>query len=72
MNSNAVPSPANKGPSFLETFTPKLVTILREGYGLANLRADALAGLTVARSAAPQVPSSSWSPPRSRSMAWTA
>lgn len=40
-------------PSFIELFTPKLVTILREGYGLANLRADALAGLTVAIVALP-------------------
>ena len=30
-----------------ESFTPKLLTIWREGYGLATLRADALAGLTV-------------------------
>ena len=28
-------------PSFVELFTPKLVTILREGYGLAHFRADA-------------------------------
>ena len=34
-------------------FTPKLVTTLREGYGLAHLRADALAGLTVAIVALP-------------------
>ncbi|MEO5972665.1 MAG: SulP family inorganic anion transporter, partial [Sphingomicrobium sp.] len=34
-------------------FTPKLVTALREGYGLAHLRADALAGLTVAIVALP-------------------
>ena len=33
-------------PTFRDLFTPKLVTILREGYGLAALRADALAGLT--------------------------
>ncbi|HXC75301.1 MAG TPA: SulP family inorganic anion transporter [Sphingomicrobium sp.] len=36
-----------------EAFTPKLVTILREGYRLADLRADALAGLTVAVIALP-------------------
>lgn len=53
MSSNTVPSSSNKGPSFLEAFTPKLVTILREGYGLSNLRADALAGLTVAIVALP-------------------
>jgi len=40
-------------PSFAELFTPKLVTVLREGYGLAGLRADALAGLTVAIVALP-------------------
>jgi len=40
-------------PSFIELFTPKLVTILREGYGLADLRADAIAGLTVAIVALP-------------------
>jgi sulfate permease, SulP family len=32
---------------------PKLVTVLREGYGLAALRADAMAGLTVAIVALP-------------------
>ena len=40
-------------PSFAELFTPKLVTILREGYGLSHLRADAIAGLTVAIVALP-------------------
>ncbi|MCW3476658.1 SulP family inorganic anion transporter [Limobrevibacterium gyesilva] len=40
-------------PTFAEQFTPKLVTILREGYGLAGLKADALAGLTVAIVALP-------------------
>ena len=40
-------------PSFAELFTPKLVTVLREGYGLADLRADAIAGLTVAIVALP-------------------
>ncbi|MBW7946303.1 MAG: sulfate permease [Sphingomonadaceae bacterium] len=34
-------------------FTPKLVTALREGYDMARLRADALAGLTVAIVALP-------------------
>ncbi len=34
-------------------FTPKLLTVLREGYGAADLRADALAGLTVAIVALP-------------------
>ncbi|MFN4058454.1 MAG: SulP family inorganic anion transporter [Roseinatronobacter sp.] len=36
-----------------EDFTPKLLTVLREGYGLRDLRADALAGLTVAIVALP-------------------
>ena len=40
-------------PSFTELFTPKLVTVLREGYGLTQLRADAIAGLTVAIVALP-------------------
>ena len=38
---------------FTELFTPKLVTVLREGYGLAQLRRDAAAGLTVAIVALP-------------------
>lgn len=46
------PSTAGK-PSFAELFTPKLVTILREGYGLRDLRADMVAGLTVAIVAIP-------------------
>ena len=33
-------------PTLTELFTPKLVTLLREGYGWADLRADAIAGLT--------------------------
>ncbi|KQX18524.1 MULTISPECIES: SulP family inorganic anion transporter [unclassified Sphingomonas] len=41
------------GPSFLELYTPKLVTILRDRYGLADLKADALAGFTVAIVALP-------------------
>jgi sulfate permease, SulP family len=39
--------------SFADLFTPKLVTTLREGYRLSNLRADAIAGLTVAIVALP-------------------
>ena len=51
----ATPSspPKPQGASSAELFTPKLVTVLREGYSLANLRADALAGLTVAIVALP-------------------
>ncbi|WP_265519734.1 SulP family inorganic anion transporter [Nitratireductor luteus] len=44
------PRPA---PGFAELFTPKLVTILREGYSVASVRADAVAGLTVAIVALP-------------------
>jgi SulP family sulfate permease len=40
-------------PSFVELFTPKLVTVLREGYRAADLRADVIAGLTVAIVALP-------------------
>ncbi|MGQ7844377.1 SulP family inorganic anion transporter [Granulosicoccus sp. 3-233] len=38
---------------FVELFTPKLVTILQEHYGLAQFRSDLLAGLTVAIVALP-------------------
>jgi sulfate permease, SulP family len=40
-------------PTFAELFTPKLVTVLREGYGFAAFRADVIAGLTVAIVALP-------------------
>ncbi len=40
-------------PTFADLFTPKLVTVLREGYRLADLRADVIAGLTVAIVALP-------------------
>ncbi len=40
-------------PTFVELFTPKLVTVLRERYGMADLKADAIAGLTVAIVALP-------------------
>ncbi|WP_413204400.1 SulP family inorganic anion transporter [Rhodospirillum sp. A1_3_36] len=39
--------------SFLDLFTPKLVTTLRERQGIVGLKADALAGLTVAIVALP-------------------
>src|SRR3954452_25161488 len=45
-------TPARR-PSFADLFTPKLITVLREGYGLAELRRDAIAGLTVAIVAIP-------------------
>lgn len=44
--------PSNK-PTFVELFTPKFVTILREGYGPRDFQADAIAGLTVAIVALP-------------------
>jgi len=40
-------------PSFAALYTPKIVTVLREGYDAAGLRADAIAGLTVAIVALP-------------------
>jgi len=44
---------AARAPTFVESFTPKLIATMREGYGLTQLRADALAGLTVAIVALP-------------------
>jgi sulfate permease, SulP family len=52
MNSPASGAPA-RGPSAAELFTPKLVTVLREGYHLKDFQADTLAGLTVAIVALP-------------------
>jgi SulP family sulfate permease len=47
-------SRANRAdPTFTEQFVPKLWTVLREGYGPGDLRADAVAGLTVAIVALP-------------------
>jgi SulP family sulfate permease len=40
-------------PTFAELYLPKLVTVWREGYGFADLRADFVAGLTVAIVALP-------------------
>ncbi len=42
-----------KQPTFAELYAPKLLTVLREGYGLADFRADTIAGLTVAIVALP-------------------
>ncbi len=42
-----------KTTRYLRQFEPKLFTVLREGYSWADLRADALAGLTVAVVALP-------------------
>ncbi|MEZ5763791.1 MAG: SulP family inorganic anion transporter [Xanthobacteraceae bacterium] len=52
MNS-ADPSIGFRPPSPVVLFTPKLVSMLREGYGLADFKADAFAGLTVAIVALP-------------------
>lgn len=41
------------GPSFAELFTPKLITVLREGYSFRSFRADIVSGLTVAVVAVP-------------------
>jgi SulP family sulfate permease len=40
-------------PTFAELFTPKLLTVLREGYRGADFRADVVAGLTLAIVALP-------------------
>jgi sulfate permease, SulP family len=42
-----------KQPTFAELYAPKLITVLREGYGFADFRADVIAGLTVAIVALP-------------------
>ncbi|MFZ5782259.1 MAG: SulP family inorganic anion transporter [Pseudomonadota bacterium] len=44
---------AGAQPSFSELFTPKLVTVLREGYGWEAFRRDSISGLTVAIVALP-------------------
>lgn len=46
-------SPDNHVPTLREALRPKLITCLREGYGWGDLRADAIAGLTVAIVALP-------------------
>src|SRR3546814_2581344 len=40
-------------PGFRALFTPKLITVLREGYNFGAFRADVIAGLTVAIVALP-------------------
>ncbi len=40
-------------PTFVEQFLPKLATVLREGYRASDLKADVMAGLTVAIVALP-------------------
>jgi sulfate permease, SulP family len=53
MDASAARAIKRHQPSFKELFTPKLVHVLREGYGWAQFRADAVAGLTVAIVALP-------------------
>ncbi|WP_158814870.1 SulP family inorganic anion transporter [Methylocapsa sp. S129] len=48
MNDQAI-----RKPTFRELYTPKLATVLGEGYGLRGFQADAIAGLTVAIVALP-------------------
>jgi len=50
--SSTTSTPANSD-NLWELFTPKLVTVFREGYGLGQLKSDAIAGLTVAIVALP-------------------
>lgn len=47
------PGPAFAEPGSAGMFMPKIVTVLREGYRARDLRADAIAGLTVAIVALP-------------------
>src|ERR1700752_4524206 len=42
-----------RAPTFAELYSPKLITVLREGYSLADFRADVISGLTVAIVALP-------------------
>lgn len=53
MAKSTINNASQSKPTFVELFTPKLITILNEGYSLANFRADAVAGLTVAIVALP-------------------
>ncbi len=52
MDTGAPPA-LHEEPTFRELFTPKLVTVLREGYSTGAFRDDLLAGLTVAIVALP-------------------
>ncbi len=53
MKADIAPAATAPQPRFVELFTPKLVTVLREGYHLPQLQADFVAGLTVAIVALP-------------------
>lgn len=44
---------ASVQPTFVQLFTPKLLTVMREGYGLSEFQRDLFAGLTVAVVALP-------------------
>jgi SulP family sulfate permease len=50
---DAASRPRRQAPGFWELYTPKLITVLKEGYRPAHLRADIIAGLTVAIVALP-------------------
>ena len=52
-NVDADPAFSLAQPSFAELFTPKLVTVFREGYNFTNFRSDLMAGLTMAIVALP-------------------
>lgn len=52
MQKNNPPGHAAR-PTFADLFTPKLVTVLREGYGRSEFQRDLIAGLTVAIVALP-------------------
>jgi SulP family sulfate permease len=53
MQTSTTARPSGASTTFVELFTPKLITIFREGYTASHLRADAIAGLTVAIVALP-------------------
>jgi SulP family sulfate permease len=53
MTITGVSAAASRTASFAELFTPKLLTVLREGYGFDSFRADVVSGLTVAIVALP-------------------
>lgn len=48
-----LPQSPTAPPPAWHLYVPKLITSLREGYGLADFRADAVSGLTVAIIALP-------------------
>jgi SulP family sulfate permease len=53
MEMTVQPTSLGHRPTFTELYTPKTITVLREGYSVAALRADVLSGLTVAIVALP-------------------